>query len=182
MVKLMRRLRQNESGFTLIELLVVILIIGILAAIAIPVFLNQQKAAMNANNKSDLRQLRSAIDMARIQTGKPLLQITGVTCTGCAFDTGDVDPLTVPKTDARWQKYFTSMQRISDASNIDVTNLLDATGRPYIIDENEGEGGTSCSRDYIASYKMAFTKRPDYENETKMTYVTNLCITRTGGH
>lgn len=97
-------------------------------------------------------------------------------------NTTDADPLTVPKTDARWQKYFTSMQRISDASNIDVTNLLDATGRPYIIDENEGEGGTSCSRDYIASYKMAFTKRLDYENETKMTYVTNLCITRTGGH
>jgi type IV pilus assembly protein PilA len=45
----------NEEGFTLIELLVVILIIGILAAIAIPVFLNQQKAAINSGVKSDVR-------------------------------------------------------------------------------------------------------------------------------
>jgi prepilin-type N-terminal cleavage/methylation domain-containing protein len=48
---------ENEGGFTLIELLVVIIIIGILAAIAIPVFLNQRKKGYDAQSKSDLRNL-----------------------------------------------------------------------------------------------------------------------------
>src|SRR4051812_42268987 len=45
----------NEDGFTLIELLVVIIIIGVLAAIAIPVFLGQRHKAFDAAAKSDLR-------------------------------------------------------------------------------------------------------------------------------
>jgi prepilin-type N-terminal cleavage/methylation domain-containing protein len=50
----------NRRGFTLIELLIVIVIIGILAAIAIPKFANTKEQAFVANMKSDLRNLITA--------------------------------------------------------------------------------------------------------------------------
>src|ERR1700740_2228699 len=51
---------ERSDGFTLIELLVVIIIIGILAAIAIPVFLNQRKKGYDAQAKSDMRNAATA--------------------------------------------------------------------------------------------------------------------------
>jgi type IV pilus assembly protein PilA len=60
LARLRKAQEEREGGFTLIELLVVIIIIGILAAIAIPVFLNQRQKGYDAQSKSDLRNMATA--------------------------------------------------------------------------------------------------------------------------
>jgi type IV pilus assembly protein PilA len=86
MLNRMNRLREEraegDKGFTLIELLVVVVIIGILIAIAIPLYLNYKKGANDKAAQSDLRGAISALETCNADNG---VYPTGPAALGPAF-------------------------------------------------------------------------------------------------
>ena len=127
-------LRAGESGFSLIELLVVILIIGILAAIALPAFLNQRAKAQDTEAKTAARTAQTAFEtyytdnqtyntnVAGLRTIEPALN-AGVAQAGLAVTPGD-QTYTVTVTQAKTGSVF----RIIKAADGSVTRECDTDG------------------------------------------------------
>lgn len=158
------------KAFTIVELLVVIVIIGVLAAITVVSYSGAQTKAQVSKIKSDLSLLSKAIVMAHDASSKTLVQITGrgYTAAGCASKVAGTDLASLDKSsDTCWTYYLSALSLISGASGVDVRNIVDPWGRPYFIDENEGETVGDCRLDIVDTYAIPTNGSARYGGVTK---------------
>jgi general secretion pathway protein G len=155
-----------KFGFTIVELLVVIVTIGILAAVTIVSYGGVQTRAQVAKMRSDFSLFSQAVIAARNTNGQTLGQIDGSywSSGNCYSKPNGTDLAALARSDSCWVQYLAVLNNISSASGVNIRNMVDPWGRPYAIDENEGEGGSGCSRDGISvfTYPFVSTGYPAY--------------------
>ena len=139
--RIQKSIEEKEEGFTLIELLVVMIIIGILAAIAIPVFLNQQKKANDTATKSDVSSIAKEV-AAYYVDGKDPLTISQAGVGGDVTITDGTYSATQKVSDGT---DLGTASSATDAQNWCVTaENTKGTPKPYEYSANGGLAEGSC--------------------------------------
>jgi type IV pilus assembly protein PilA len=145
------RNKKNDEGFTLIELLVVVVIIGVLVAIAVPVYLNYRKGAADKSAQSDVRGAVSAVEQFYTDNGNKLPDSTSNNTDsklGLTLNIGSgPSPQTVTMSDKTTLAYY---QKTDGQSYLLCGTNSGGSGKWYVYDSAAG-GSVSAAATAITT-------------------------------
>ena len=129
--------KKQDEGFTLIELLVVVVIIGVLVAIAVPVYLNYRQGAADKSAQSDVRGAVSAIEQWYTDNGNKYPESSGLQTTSFSLD-ADTSTNEVTLSDNTKMVYAKNTSTTTSGSYKVCATNSGGTGKIYMYDSSKG--------------------------------------------